>query len=108
MSRVCQAAVSKPEGSENGSYINLFLSLFLFVTVMKRHVLVIRSRTNTLRQEREKYIRAGDGRGNIISLRRKNESERGKRAVSGLQKIKSSDSGAEKDECNERGEMGFS
>lgn len=29
MSRVCQEAVSKPEGSENGSYINLFPSLSL-------------------------------------------------------------------------------
>lgn len=53
-------------------------------------------------------MRAGDGRGNIISLRRKNESERGKRVVSGLQKIKSSDRRAERDECNEREEMGFS
>lgn len=56
MSRVCQATVSKPGGSENVFYINLFPSLSLFVTVMKRHVVVIRSSVNTLRQEKEGYV----------------------------------------------------
>lgn len=90
LSRVCQAAVSKPEGSENGSYINLFPSLSLSFSLCDSNEKACPG--NSLSR---KYTEAGEGEmhvggwGGIISLRRKNESERGKRAVSGLQKIKS-------------------